>query len=128
MLYEPQAKKNLNESFYGGVIWLLSVKVDLLWKSIEEKKNSLNERSLRIVCCNSSNSVQGVLQKDHSFTIHHRNVQILDAELYKVRGNFFNENIAFSFKMQNQCDTYYLGIALPKIQFPNSSQLFKNFY
>lgn len=37
-LYKHQAKNDLKESFYGVVMWLLSVNFDLLWKSVEEKK------------------------------------------------------------------------------------------
>ena len=85
-LYKHQAKKHLKESFYGVVMWLLSVNFDLLWKSVEEKKIII-QRAFITSCMQQLLKVcSRFIQKDHYFTVHHRNVQILDAELYKVRG------------------------------------------
>lgn len=34
-LYESKTKKNLNESFHKGATWLLSVRLDIIWKNVE---------------------------------------------------------------------------------------------
>ena len=52
------------------------------------KINHLHERSLRIVHRDSISSFHELLQKDHSFTIHHRNIRSLAIEKYKTKQNF----------------------------------------
>ena len=49
------------------------------------KNNPLREFSLRILYRDSISSNQEMLKKDHSFTIHHRNIQNLAIEQYKIR-------------------------------------------
>ena len=43
--------------------------------------------ALRIVHKNSKLTFQALLEKDKSFTIHHRNIQKLAIEMYKVKHN-----------------------------------------
>ena len=67
----------------------------LVWmfygRILNRKINYLHERSLRIVDKDNTSSFDELLQKGHSFTIHHRNIQSLDMELYKVKENLSNE-------------------------------------
>ena len=58
---------------------------------LNRKINHLHERSLRIVYRGSISSFHEFLQKDHFFTIHHRNIQSLAIELYKIKENLSNE-------------------------------------
>ena len=58
---------------------------------LNRKINHLHERSLNIVYRDSINSFHELLQNDHSFTIHFRNIQSLNIELYKIKGNLSNE-------------------------------------
>ena len=58
---------------------------------LNRKINQLHKHSLKIVYKDSISSFHELLQKDHSFTIHHRNIQSLDTELYKIKGNLSNE-------------------------------------
>ena len=61
----------------------------LLWmfrgRVLNRKINHLHERSLRIVYEDSISLFHELLQKDHSFTIHHRNIQIGAIKLNKVK-------------------------------------------
>ena len=47
--------------------------------------NKIQERSLRLVCNDSSSSFRELIEKDNSFTIHHRNIQKLTVEIHKVK-------------------------------------------
>ena len=78
--------KSFIETQFGccPLVWMIYGKV-LNWKI-----NHLHERSLRIVYKDSISSVQVLLQKDHSFTMHHRNIESLAIELYKTKENLSN--------------------------------------
>ena len=66
----------------------------LIWMfhstSVNNKINHLHERSLRIVYKNNISSFEYLLKNDRSFTIHHRNIQSIAIELFKVKGNLSN--------------------------------------
>ena len=64
---------------YCPLVWMFHGRV------LNRKINHLHERSLRIVYKDSISSFHELLQKDHSFTIHHRNIQSLAIELYKIK-------------------------------------------
>ena len=49
--------------------------------------NHVHERSLRIVYRNNSLCFDQLLQIDKSYNIHHKNIQTLAIELYKVKNN-----------------------------------------
>ena len=61
----------------------------LVWmfhgRELNIKINQLHECSLRIEYKDCISSFHELLQKDHSFTIHLRNIQSLDIELYKIK-------------------------------------------
>ena len=60
----------------------------LVWmfhsRTLNNRINKIHERALRIVYRESKSSFETLLERDHSFTIHHRNIQKLAVELYKV--------------------------------------------
>ena len=61
----------------------------LVWmfhnRKLNNKINRLHERALRIVYKNENLTFQEILDKDHSVTIHHRNLQRLATEMYKIK-------------------------------------------
>ena len=58
---------------------------------LNRKNNHLHERSLKIVYTDGISSFHELLQKDNYFTIHHRNIQTLAIQLYKIKENLSNE-------------------------------------
>ena len=63
----------------------------LIWmfysRALNNKINKLHERALRIVYKNSNLSFQELLTLDKSVSIHHRNLQKLATEMYKIKNN-----------------------------------------
>ena len=53
-------------------------------KTLNNKINRLHESALRIVYSNCKSSFNTLLEKDNFFSIHHRNIQILAIEIYKL--------------------------------------------
>ena len=60
-------------------------------RSLNNKINSLHERVLRITCGDRSSSFENLLKKDNSVSIHHRNIQALATEMFKVKNNIAPE-------------------------------------
>ena len=63
----------------------------LVWmfhnRAINNRINKLHERALRLVYKESQLTFEELLVQDNSFTIHHRNLQKLVTEIYKVINN-----------------------------------------
>ena len=49
--------------------------------------NKLHERALRLVYQDDQYTFQQLLDKDNTVTIHHRNLQKLAIEMYKLQNN-----------------------------------------
>ena len=79
----------------------------IVWMYCQRKSNSLinriHERALRITYNDYVSNFDFLLEKDHTFTIHHRNIQSLTLEIYKSLNNlnpdFMKE--VFSLKQSN---------------------------
>ena len=56
-------------------------------RTVNKKINHLHERALRIVYKDYTSSFEDLLKRDNSVTIHHRNIQSLAIELFKVKQN-----------------------------------------
>ena len=63
----------------------------LIWmfhnRTLNNKINKLHERALRLVYSEERLSFEELLDLDNSMTIHHRNIQKLAIEMYKVKNN-----------------------------------------
>ena len=53
-------------------------------RTLNNRINKLHERALRLVYKNPTLNFEQLLEIDNSFTIHHRNIQKLAIEIYKV--------------------------------------------
>ena len=53
-------------------------------RTLNNRINRLHERALRLVYKNNNCTFQELLEKDNAVTIHHRNLQRLAIEMYKV--------------------------------------------
>ena len=83
-----QQRKLLMKSFveaqfgYCPLVWMFHR------RELNRKINHIHERSLRIVCKDYNSSFNDLLKKNKSVCIHHRNIQSLAIELFKVKENF----------------------------------------
>ena len=68
------------------LVWMFHGRV------LNRKINHLQGRPLKIVYKDSISSFHELPQKDHSFTIHDRNIESLTIELSKIKENFSKRN------------------------------------
>ena len=60
-------------------------------RKLNDKINRLQERALRIVFRDNNLSFEELLLKDHSFSIHHRNIHLVAIEMFKIKNNITPE-------------------------------------
>ena len=68
----------------------------LIWmfhsRKLNNKINKLHELFLRVVYSGNTSSFEELLETDNSVSVHHRKIQVLATELYKI-GNGFSPEI-----------------------------------
>ena len=76
--------KALVESQFGycPLIWMFHS------RGLNNKINRVHERALRITYKDKSSTFQELLEKDSAVSIHHRSIQKLAIEIYKVLHGF----------------------------------------
>ena len=60
------------------LIWIFRI------RRLNNKINSIHERALRITYQDNTSTFQELLNKDNSVSIHHRNLQVLAMEMFKI--------------------------------------------
>ena len=58
-----------------------------LSRKLNNKINGIHEGALRIAYCDKNSRFQQLLEKGNSVSIHHRNLQVLATEMFKVNMN-----------------------------------------
>ena len=66
---------------YCPLVWMFHSRM------LNNKINKLQERALKIAYKNSNLTFQELLNLDNSYTIHHRNLQKLATEMFKIKNN-----------------------------------------
>ena len=70
-----------SEFSYCPLVWMFHS------RTLNKRINKLHERGLRLVYKDSHLTFEELLRKDGSFSIHHRNLQKLATEMYKIENN-----------------------------------------
>ena len=79
-----QKRRTIMKSFvtsqfsYCPLIWMFHS------RHLNNKINSIHERALRITYHDNTSTFQELLKKDNSVSIHHRNLQVLAMEVFKI--------------------------------------------
>ena len=77
----------------------------LIWmfcgRTANNKINHIHERSLRIVYNDYITSFKDLLRREKTFTIHHRNIQSLAIELFKIKNNISNTIVSELFETRS---------------------------
>ena len=63
--------------------------------------NPLHERTLRIFYKDNESTLEDLLKKDNSASIHHKNIRLLGIELYKVKNNLSTDLMSEIFNLRN---------------------------
>ena len=89
---------------------------------INDKINKLHEKALRIVYNDTVTSFENLLIKDKSFTIHHKNIQLLAIEINEAIHNLPGGNLGEFFVGDNH--NYNLR-SESELLLPNLNSVFK---
>ena len=66
---------------YCPLIWMLHS------RTLNNRINNIHERALRLTYKDNKSSFKQLLEKDHSVTVHQKNLQVLVTEIFKVKNN-----------------------------------------
>ena len=66
---------------YCPLIWMLHT------RTLNNRINNTHERVLRLTYKDNKSSFKQLLEKDHSMTVHQKNLQVLVTEIFKVKNN-----------------------------------------
>ena len=85
----------MSQFSYCPLVWMCHS------RTLNNKINKLHERALRLVYDDRQSTFEELLNIDKSVTIHHRNLQVLATELYKVHHGLAAEPMNDIFKIRN---------------------------
>ena len=66
---------------YCPLIWMFHS------RKLNKRINNIHERALRVTKKDNQSSFKELLEKDHSVTVHHKNLQALVTEIFKVKND-----------------------------------------
>ena len=67
---------------------------------LNNRVNNICERALRLTYSDNKFSFKQLLEKDHSVTIHHKNLQALVTETFKVKNNLATDIMKDVFELK----------------------------
>ena len=82
------------------MIWLLHS------RTLNNRINNIHERALRLTYKNNKSSFKPPLEKDYSVTVHHKNLQVLVTEIFKVENNLAPDIMKDVFESKEPHTTY----------------------
>ena len=85
----------MSQFSYCPLVWMCHS------RTLNNKINKLHERALRLAYDDRHSTFEELLNIDKSVTIHHRNLQVLATELYKVHRGLAPELMNDIFKKRN---------------------------
>ena len=93
-----------SDSPYCPIVWMFHS------RKLNERINHIHERALRIVYKDFNSSFEELLIEDNSLNIHHRNLQKLVTEIFKVKNSLSPELMnVFEFTEKNTLPTNNLA-------------------
>ena len=91
-------------SMRSFIMWKFSY-CTLIWichsRKINTQINKLHKPALRLVYNDKSSSFRELLERDHSVTIHERNIQVLLTEIFKVKSRVAPKIMTEIFKFKD---------------------------
>ena len=70
---------------YCPLVWMFHS------KTLNNKISSIHERALRITYYDRKSFFEKLLRKENTVSIHHRNLQVLATEIFKIKSNMVLE-------------------------------------
>ena len=79
---------------YCPLIWMFHS------RTLNNRINNIHERVLRLTYKDNQSSFKELLEKDHSVTVHHKNLQALVTEIFKVKNDLAPDIIKGVFELK----------------------------
>ena len=81
-----------SQFIYCPLVWVFHS------RKLNNEINAIHDRALRIAYCAKHSTFQQLLENDNSVLIHHRNLQVLATEMFKVNINLSRDLMNDIFK------------------------------
>ena len=69
-------------------------------RTLKNRINNIHVRALRLTYKDNKSSFKQILEKDHSVTIHHKNLHALVTEIFKVKNNLAADTMKDTFELK----------------------------